>query len=306
MARIKTYTLDSNISLGDKLVGTDADDNSITKNYSIDALGNGLISLKNIITGAGTLNTIPLWKPDGTKLGNSNIGQDVSGSITVGVNLTVVDDLSVQGGIDAENAITVGGSGVFNGPVTFNDNNTFYGDTTFEGEVDFQTSVTANGVAGTAGQVLSSTGNNVQWVDAAQTVEITITDAQLRTIGTAPVEILPTVSGHTYQILGATAQGISSGTFTDNYDWGGQSGVISSRTNNFPALHRVEIPDGELPRGGIGVTDSLYVATPISGSSRASSKVYVTVTGNIDPVVTPGESPSATWKITLTYRLIQL
>jgi len=139
------------------------------------------------------------------------------------------------------------------------------------------------------------------------TATFTITDAQLRTLGTTPVEILPVVSGYTYQILGATAQAISSGGgLQDDYGWGGQSGVISSRTNNFATLHRVEIPDGELPSGGIGVSDSLYVATPIAGNSRASSKVYVTVTGGIDPVVTPGENPSATWKITLTYRLIQL
>jgi hypothetical protein len=138
------------------------------------------------------------------------------------------------------------------------------------------------------------------------TTAITITDAQLRSIGTVPVEILPVVSGYIYQILGATAQPINAGGIGDDYGWGGQSGVISSRTNNFTTLHRVEIPDGELPSGGIGVSDSLYVATPIAGNSRASSKIYVTVTGGIDPVVTPGENPSATWRITLTYRLIQL
>jgi hypothetical protein len=137
------------------------------------------------------------------------------------------------------------------------------------------------------------------------TTAITITDAQLRSIGTVPVEILPTVSGYTYQILGATTQPISSGGPGDLYDWSNQSGVISSRTNNFTALHRVEIPDGELPSGGIGV-GALYVATPIAGNSRASSSVYVTVTDGIDPIVNAGENPSATWRITLTYRLIQL
>ena len=40
------------------------------------------------------------------------------------------------------------------------------------------------------------------------TTDITITDAQLRTIGTVPVEILPVATGYTYQILGATAQAI--------------------------------------------------------------------------------------------------
>jgi len=79
MARITTYALDSNISLNDKLVGTDADDNSITKNYSIDTLGDGLISLKSIITGGGTLNTIPLFTPDGQIIGDSIINQKSNG-----------------------------------------------------------------------------------------------------------------------------------------------------------------------------------------------------------------------------------
>jgi hypothetical protein len=79
MARITTYALDPNISLNDKLVGTDADDNNITKNYSIGAIGDGLISLKNIITGGGTLNAIPMFTPDGQKIGDSIMSQRSNG-----------------------------------------------------------------------------------------------------------------------------------------------------------------------------------------------------------------------------------
>jgi len=138
------------------------------------------------------------------------------------------------------------------------------------------------------------------------TAKVTITDAQIRTLGTVPVEILPVVVGYIYEILGVTTQSINSGGVGDAYDWGGQSGVISSRGSIFTNLHKVEIPNAQLPSGGVGVADSLYVATPVAGSSRASSKVYVTVTDNIDPVVTPGENPSATWRINVTYRLIQV
>ncbi len=37
MARISTYPLDSSITSNDKLIGTDGDDNSITKNFAVDA-----------------------------------------------------------------------------------------------------------------------------------------------------------------------------------------------------------------------------------------------------------------------------
>lgn len=111
MARITTYELDSNISLNDKLVGTDADDNSITKNYSVDALGEGLISLKNIITGTGTPNTIPMFTPDGQIIGDSNITQDgIGGEVTIGNNLTVTDDLLVGGDFEVDGNIKLGNS----------------------------------------------------------------------------------------------------------------------------------------------------------------------------------------------------
>jgi hypothetical protein len=107
MARITTYALDSNISLNDKLVGTDADDNSITKNYSIDTLGDGLISLKSIITGTGTLNTIPMFTPDGQKIGDSILFTKPNGiEIQVGVSGTTQTTLGAgyvsTGGIGAD------------------------------------------------------------------------------------------------------------------------------------------------------------------------------------------------------------
>ena len=36
MARISTYPLDSSITKNDKLIGTDGDDNSVTKNFAVD------------------------------------------------------------------------------------------------------------------------------------------------------------------------------------------------------------------------------------------------------------------------------
>ena len=174
MAIIYSYPLKTTPLGEDLLVLTDSavKSKNATRSLTIDSLASYIVGNYpgSPINGSGTLRTVPLWTPDGKTLGDSNINQDANGDIAVGVNLIVVDDLSVQGEIDVDNTITVNGSGnsMFNGPVIFNDNSAFYGDTVFEGEVDFQTSVTANGVAGTAGQVLSSTGNNVQWVDASE------------------------------------------------------------------------------------------------------------------------------------------
>ena len=173
MARITTYALDSNISLNDKLVGTDADDNSITKNYSIDTLGDGLISLKSIITGTGTLNTIPMFTPDGQIIGDSNITQsDVSGIITIDNNLNVTDDLYVGGHFEVINsseiggALTVEGVSTFNDDVAVNNNATFYSTSVFEDTAEFQQAVKdSTASTGTAGQVLSSTGAATLWQD---------------------------------------------------------------------------------------------------------------------------------------------
>jgi hypothetical protein len=312
MAIAQAYPLGTpktnDLIVGTSIPAVNTNEDPKTVNFSV----GDIVNLA--VTGSGTLNTIPLWTPNGFKLGDSIITQAALGQgVTVTGGLNVTEDLSVTGSTQLNSTLTVEEVAIFNDEVECNNNVTVQGifqadgNSVFEGQANFQSSVTdQTSSPGTAGQVLSSTGNNVQWVDAAQTVEITITDAQLRTIGTVPVEILPVVSGHTYQILGATAQAINGGGLQDDYGWSGQSGVISTRTSQFATLQKVEIPENELPSGGPGPNNDVYIATPISGTARAGSKVYVTVTDNIDPVVTPGESPSATWKITLTYRLIQL
>lgn len=313
MARITTYALDSNISLNDKLVGTDADDNSITKNYSIDALGDGLISLKDIITGTGTLNTIPMFTPDGQIIGDSTITQDVGGNITVGVNLTVVDDLTVEGNIDVDNSITVGGVGsVFNGTVTFNDNITINADTTFEGEANFQNIVKdENSQPGILGQVLTSTGNAVLWknlnaISEVKTATVTVTDAQIRTLGTVPVEILPGVANKIYQIIGLTTQNIGNGGLNDSYDWSASGDGVFYGQGFSTAQHRIEIPNSRLPQGGASLAADAYVATPISGSWKGGASLRLSTTTGVDPTIPFNQSPSAEIVINITYRIIEL
>ena len=206
MAIIYSYPLKTTPLGKDLLVLTDSavKSRNATRSLTIDDLASYIVGNYpgSPINGSGTFNTIPLWTPDGKTLGDSNINQDANGDIAVGVNLIVVDDLSVQGEIDVDNIITVNGSGdsVFNSTVTFNNNISIYGDAVFEGEANFQSSVTdQTSSPGTAGQVLSSTGTNVEWVDAAEgTVLGSGTSPFLpywldsKTLGDSPIAWFPT------------------------------------------------------------------------------------------------------------------
>ena len=137
------------------------------------------------------------------------------------------------------------------------------------------------------------------------TAKVTVTNAQIQTLGTVPVEILPGVSGYIYEILGVTTTSINSGGLADSYDWSASGdGVIYGR-GFLPTEHRVEIPNSNLPAGGPLISDS-YVATPIAGSFRHDSGVEVSTTLGVDPTVPIGQTPVAQWVINITYRLIQV
>lgn len=169
MARITTYALDSNISLNDKLVGTDADDSSITKNYSIDTLGDGLISLKSIITGTGTgtLNTIPVFTPDGQSIGDSMITQNSAGNIAnVAGRLSIDTDLSVSGYAR------------------------------FSGEVQDGTNS-----PGTSGQLLTSTASGVEWADPyIRSEKVIVSTAELKDLHNTPKILVDVTSGNPKEI----------------------------------------------------------------------------------------------------------
>ena len=140
------------------------------------------------------------------------------------------------------------------------------------------------------------------------TAEILVTDAQLRTLGTTRVEILPTLeSGYAYQILGLTTQSLSTGAPTSElYDWGTQDAVFSWRSSApFDDEHRVIIPNTYLPKGGGLSADGMYVGTPIAGGSRDGAAIGIGVTSDTNPIITPGEDPNATWEINVTYRIIE-
>jgi len=104
------------------------------------------------IVGAGTIGNIPVWTT-ATSLGDSIINQTPSNS-----GVIITGDLEVSG------------STQLNGTLTIEEASTFNDDATFEGAANFQSTVLdQSSGAGTAGQVLSSTGTNVQWVDDVDT-----------------------------------------------------------------------------------------------------------------------------------------
>jgi len=170
-----------------------------TKSLAMSDLAAYVASSTGGITGGGTLNTIPLWTPDGFKLGDSIMVQSTT---QVGVNPTIqVGTYSGPGqqtvlgagfistsGIGADQGsftnITSGQTGV----VTIR-GNAIIGDQVTDTLI-VNSTVTINnqlidgtGSPGTAGQVLSSTGIQTEWVDPSAAITKLIPYFQLATPG---------------------------------------------------------------------------------------------------------------------------
>tara|TARA_R100000951_G_scaffold91610_1_gene79986 strand:- start:39 stop:305 length:267 start_codon:yes stop_codon:yes gene_type:complete len=80
MARISTYALDASISTDDKLVGTDAEDSNITKNYQIGAFMAFITGNLNLdafaddaAAGVGGIVSGKLYKTSGTGASPLNV-----------------------------------------------------------------------------------------------------------------------------------------------------------------------------------------------------------------------------------------
>ena len=113
MARISTYPLDNSISREDLLVGTDAEDSNITKNFSIGALADFLGS-------SGTTNTVPVFSATG--LLDSKITQVVFDASTTAINVGTIpqkgggvaddpywiDNFQVEGTLSVSEKVAIG------------------------------------------------------------------------------------------------------------------------------------------------------------------------------------------------------
>jgi len=96
MARISTYSLDTSISAQDLLVGTDAEDSNISKNYKIENITTYIASQ----VATGTINKIPVFTA-ANAVGNSIITQLAGTAISISGNLNVND-------INCNNVSTIG------------------------------------------------------------------------------------------------------------------------------------------------------------------------------------------------------
>ena len=134
MARISSYPIDSTIQDKDAWIGTEST-NRATRNFTAEDMASYVVTSTSGITGGGTNNYMTMWT------GLTSIGDAPMKMIQ-----------SVGGGL---NLLTLG-------------DNTDLDKVTFKATAEFQGGVRdQDSNLGTAGQILSSTGLNVRWVDVS-------------------------------------------------------------------------------------------------------------------------------------------
>lgn len=98
MARISTYPVDSNVSGGDMLIGTDVDNANATKNFTV----------SNLISYAATNNLVPYTgATQDVNLGSNDLF--VGGTLGV-TGLSTLNDVDVNGDIDFNGLFSLSGS----------------------------------------------------------------------------------------------------------------------------------------------------------------------------------------------------
>ena len=69
--------------------------------------------------------------------------------------------------------------------------------------------------------------------------------------------------------------------------------------------HRLETPQLQFPAGSALQNAQVFVGTPIAGTFRQNASIRLSTTTGVDPSITPGENPNASWVAHITYRLIK-
>jgi len=120
MARITTYALDNSISDGDKLIGTDADNNDITKNFTLSGVAEYVID--KLIDPDATDFHIPVFNQNGIRITDSIMHQDSSVSNgTAGTQITIDGSLLVNNNATVSLNLSVAGESYLSGNVYLGD-----------------------------------------------------------------------------------------------------------------------------------------------------------------------------------------
>ena len=321
MAIINTYPKTTPKG-ADLLIGTQVKDDNITENstksFSVSAIGSFLITSNDIVTGSGTTDQV-LKFTDGP---NGVIGDSLIKSYTfapgtggeearVECSGVVISNTGRFSNIETDQ-ILASDSGLVRLHGNVNIGNASTDELTIASTTNiFNAPIKAGPtlfgtLAPGAGYVLASTASStLEWKSiGVQTAQVTVTDAQIQTLGTVPVEILPGVTNKIYQIISLTTQTIGNAGLTDSYDWSASGDGVFYGQNFTPGQHRVEIPNNRLPQGGASLAPSGYVASPISGDWKIQAAIKLSTTTGVDPTIV--NSPSAEMVVNVTYRLIEL
>jgi len=178
MAKISSYPSDANVTVSDRLIGTDNENSNETKNFQI----GDIIDLAETIITPNLINT---YVPYTGANQNVNLGPN---TLTV-QNAVVLGDLNVTGGLRMDSNAGAAGTVLMSAgggtPVWFNLTSTFvpYTGATqnvnlgsnsfialnglFNGDLNVGGELLMDGSAGTAGEVLTSAGSGVtpQWAN---------------------------------------------------------------------------------------------------------------------------------------------
>jgi hypothetical protein len=300
MAKISTYVINASPTLSDKLIGTDVDDLSITKNFTLGDIASliqtyiGVPTLEEVIT-SGNSSTLPI---NLTTLSPSTI--TLLSIPRIGVNQVAFSDSSgILEGVStftytaststlAVTKIVVGnGLQVLSGLAEFNGPIQAIGSLTLDAQL-----IDGLGSPGTAGQVLSTNGSGTEWSDpyiptleevisagSSSTVPFTFT-----TLTPSSINLLSIPRIGVNQVAFADASGILDGVSSFTYSAGTSTlGVQNVSVDNTLSLQGPVLDVDGLPgtagqvlkSSGTGVlwVDSLYTPTTIQVLNQESTLV---------------------------------
>lgn len=251
------------------------------------------------IAGSGTTNTLPVWTdgPNGV-LGDSLITQTISPDVVTIGSRFIVSPNSIL-------ALEIS-QGAGKALVTISDNLKVEG-TYYDAASDEGTDGDVLLAKGTPGNMVSRWTSlaNAGITSGIETAQVTVTDAQIQTLGTVPVEIIPSTANASIQIIGLTTQNKGSGPLGSNYDWSSSGNGVFYGQGFTPTQHQVEIPNSYLPEGS-SLAPDIYVASITPGTMKAGSSIRLTTTTGVNPSIPIGESPSAEMIVNVTYRIIPI